>query len=141
MQISSHGSCLLQISLRVCRSRCLMLTRWDALFNGDLNKIDPQRLPPEHTGKELWSFHQRSDNIRNQDSQLQQLQFRFKQAAQSIRLRFQSGYCNQRNGAVERRRFWSGLTGPDEVGGKPVINIATELLQPLLTGGLNHDEK
>jgi hypothetical protein len=137
--------CLFPKRCHLCRLRYLTWIRWDALFNGDFKEIDPQRIPSEHAGKALWSFHERTDTVRNQDTQIEQLQFRFKEAAKSIKLRFQSGHCNPRTGVVDSKSTFYGQTDtnfpPAAAGLSAVITVAIELVQPLLSADLNYNER
>lgn len=61
-----------------------------------------------------------------------------------ISLHLWSGYCQDETGAVHKDQATMGITGYDFTKtkeGKVKVGIAIEILQPLVTGGLNEDER
>lgn len=139
-----HNKCksFLMVCASILSISNLTFHRWDALLRGPMRPIDRNRIPMEFRGPSLFSFHERDPAIRNRDSEIDSLQFQFKQQAKSIRLALRSGYSSSYTGAVRDSTHFYGMTDRNTITGEAIvtIHIAIEELQPLMTGDLNPDE-
>ncbi len=117
------------------------LLRLDALFNGSFRSIAEHRIPPEHEHHTLVSFHQRPVQIRNAPSAIAQLNGQILAAAKNIRFRLISGYTNCNSGLVVKEKFHFAEIQNEIYSDFVRINIAVELLQPLLRNDLTGAER
>ncbi|CZR60774.1 uncharacterized protein PAC_10670 [Phialocephala subalpina] len=118
---------------------------WDALVYGELQPIDDSRRGLDDLNKAIFSFHQRTHAEYTKFENIQKLQSKLRVAADKIHCYLWSGYCEPDTGATIKHSATWGITGglitSEAQEGHIHIGIAIESLQPLLTGGLNEDEK
>ncbi|KUJ16032.1 uncharacterized protein LY89DRAFT_783262, partial [Mollisia scopiformis] len=116
---------------------------FDAILHGEIREVDPTRVPSAHVTKELYSIHMRPPAERNEPLQIQKTKDKLKAAAGTLMFRLSSGYCNPYTGAAQNHTVSYGMTRKNFMKRQPsfTVDIATELLQPLLTGELNYDER
>jgi hypothetical protein len=88
------------------------------------------------------SFHQRAPEVRNTPAAIALLQSKLTNAARGIKFRLFSGYCNTGLPVKEiysyaemNNEIWGGVDGIWR------INIAIEILQPLLRNDLTDAER
>ncbi|KAJ5041224.1 uncharacterized protein L3040_005772 [Drepanopeziza brunnea f. sp. 'multigermtubi'] len=114
---------------------------WDALFFGDYHDIPSHRKGPQHQSKRLKSFHTRPLHIREQPMERGRVDAQFRVAAQAIRFRIWSGYTNYATGLAIKEPWVCGATSWELSSNNIRINIALELIQPLLSAQLNAAER
>ncbi|KAI6716060.1 hypothetical protein JHW43_001444 [Diplocarpon mali] len=123
----------------------LLITKaavWDALLLGEFRDIPKDRIPPGKQQLKLKSFHARDPRIRERPSEKIRLDSQLRLAAQRIKLRIVSGYADFTTGLAKRERWVCGGTARELAAPSTImINIALEIIQPLLTLDLNAAEK
>lgn len=135
----SRNICLVSSRSLNLQIRKITMNRWDALLNCNFQPTDPGRIPPEKSGEALVFFHSRGvqGNL-----EVQLLHSRFRRGVSDISFCLYCGYTKWHTGVVEDSRpshgvTFESLTNRDN---KIMMGLAVENLQPLLTGGLSHDE-
>lgn len=118
---------------------------WDALFNGTYKDIPTYRIPDSHLHETFLSFHQRPYHIRNTPEAISDMQIRLLTASERIRFRLFSGYTNCNTNIPVKEIFHYGETNVELWEGNVRelvrVNVAIEVLQPLLRGDLTDAER
>ncbi|PBP19973.1 hypothetical protein BUE80_DR009195 [Diplocarpon rosae] len=115
---------------------------WDALLLGEFRDIPQYRIPPRYQHLQLKSFHTRDPQIRERPSEKIRLDSQLRLVAQQVKFRIVSGYANFTTGLATRERWCCGGTAKEYAAPSIImVNLALELIQPLLALDLNAAEK
>jgi len=114
------------------------------LINGERDRIPLERCPNTHLDPDhpLMRFRQRPGHIAGDPvAQAQVRHILHHKLPSVVRLRLYSGYEHPKNGIVESETHGYGLTCTASVDKYIWINLALEMLQPLLRDDLSDTER